>query len=452
MLTAAFVHLGLLATPFFGSGAFLWATVFAAFLLALALGWGLGDVVASAAGRRQRERAAARLAVAGGLCAWLAAYLLPVACRWILERDPSWVLAPAAAIVLVSLVPGMLIAAIGPSELRVRLGDGEGGDARRLARGALRLLGLNAFGGVVGVMVSGRALLRPDEVDVWLQAYAAGALLAVLGLVLAGTPTRVIGALSLVGLITLSAARPSEIQELEFAVALEDAWREAQGPSVYYRRTAQDEDLLSQEELAAHYRKVEQEAGAEKSGVILTCELLQGLDEIKVTGDGLRHTLGLLLPPTSRPYLMPIFEQVASIRSNGKGMLFVEIRRERGVEGAKFFLPGAQPGERIQFWFKDDFTIHLAQQGHIWRLEFGPRTTEEAGLLELNDTVRTPIRLIDVKFYVDASLHGIVLEDYPDQVVIKAVAQGEVGGVTTQDVISIPKERASAAAASGTSK
>ena len=438
VLTASFVHQGLLATPFFGSGALLWANVFGAFLLALALGYGLGDLFAAVVGRTHRERAGPRLAVLGGLAAWASAYWAPVACRWVLGFDPDWVLAPTAAMVLVTLVPGSLIAAVVPSEVRLRLAQDERDDAAA-ARAALRLLGLMTLGGVVGVAVSGRALLRADEVDVWLNAYGAGALLVGLGLVVADTPTRVVGAAGLVGLAALAAVRPSEVQRLEFAVALEDAWREHGGASLYYRRTAVDRDLLDAGEL----EKLAERAGATyKPGVILTCELLAGLGAITVEGEGLRNTLRVLVRADSLPYLMPIFEQVESIRSNGKGLLFVKIRRTRGVEGARFSLPGGQPGDRVDFWFKNDFTIRLVHREASWTLEFGPRTTERAGLLELNDTLRTPIRLEDVALWVDASLHAILIDDHVDQVAVRAVAQGEVGGVKTVDVISMSKAAA----------
>ncbi|MCW8138108.1 MAG: hypothetical protein KIT58_04315, partial [Planctomycetota bacterium] len=107
-LSAFFVHVGLLATPFFGSGAFLWANVFACFLLALAAGFGLGDLIAVAAGRTHVERSAPRVAVAGGLLAWVAAWASPVVCRWALASDPEWTFAPALAIALITLLPGAL--------------------------------------------------------------------------------------------------------------------------------------------------------------------------------------------------------------------------------------------------------------------------------------------------------------------------------------------------------
>lgn len=437
VLTASFVFQGMLATPFFGSGEFLWANVFAAFLLSLALGFGLGDLVAAAAGHKHHDRAAPRLAVLGGLTAWAAAYLAPVACRWVLGHDPDWVLAPTAAMILATLIPGTLIAAIVPSEVRQRLAN-EAEDDAAAARSSLRLLGLMTLGGVVGVAVAGRALLDAGEVDVWLNAYGAGALLAGLGLLVADTPTRVAGAVGAVTLVVLAVALPSEVQRLEFAVALEDAWRGQRGASLYYRRTAMDTETLDAEAL----KKLADEAGATyKPGVVLTCELLAGLGEVTVEGEGLRNTLKLLVRPDSLPYLMPIFEQVESIRSNGKGLLFVDIVRKRGVEGARFSLPGSEPGDEVDFWFKNDFTIRLIHERNDWTLEFGPRTTERAGLLELNDTLRTPIRLEDIALWVDASLHAIQIKDHVDQVVVRAVAQGEVGGVKTVDVLSIPKVR-----------
>lgn len=435
-LTAFFVHLGLLTTPFFGSGAFLWANIFASFLLALALGYGLGDLLSRLAGPMNLKLAAPRLAVAGGLGAWLAAYMSPVVCRRILAHDPDWTLAPMVAIVAISVVPGALIAAIVPSELRVRLPDS---DPETMARAALRLLGLMVLGGVAGIAMTAKPLLRADEVDVFMHAYATGALLMILGLAFMGPAGRGVSVALLVGAIGLSAWKPSEIQDEQFAVALETAWKEGQGAGIYYHRTA-TKHLLTDEQLRKHHERVARQAGAEKAGVILTCEMLLALGEVTVSGDGLRRTLNLLLKADAKPFIMPIFDQIRSVRSDGRGMLHFTIKRSRGKQGAYFNLPGKEPGSKIKFWFKDDFTIHIIKKAHIWKLEFGPLTTVHAGIFEVNDTKHTPLRVLDVKFWVDASLLGIILEDYPEQVAVKCVAQGSIGGVTTRDVINIKKD------------
>ena len=66
-------------------------------------------------------------------------------------------------------------------------------------------------------------------------------------------------------------------------------------------------------------------------------------------------------------------------------------------------------------------------------------TAHARKLVELNDTHSTPVRLPNVKLWVDASLLGIVLEDHPDQVVIKAIAQGDIGDVTEVEVQALAK-------------
>ena len=175
--------------------------------------------------------------------------------------------------------------------------------------------------------------------------------------------------------------------------------------------------------------------------MILTLEMLQRLGEVTVTGEGLRGTLELLLDPAGKPFVMPFFEQVESIRSDGKGMLYVTIKRTRGEEGQRFQVPGKAPGDQVEFWFKDDFTIHLIHTGNIWKLEFGPVEIEHAGIFEVNDTKRTPLRVLNVALWVDASLLGIVIEDHPDQLVLRAVAQGEIGDVQTVDVMAVTKEK-----------
>jgi hypothetical protein len=462
-MSAFFVHTGLLATPFFGSGAFLWANVLACYLLALAAGFGLGDLlIAIAAGRIDTKRLAPRLAVAGGVLAWLACWASPEICRWILAGDPEWTFAPAVAIAITTIVPGTLIAAIAPSELRARVNevaaeeqsasqvitdDSTVGlshvDGRTGARVALRLLGLMTLGGITGIALSAKSVLRADEVEVWLFAYLCGAILVALGLSFLGTPGRVFGGVAIAALAALSVVRPSEVQSAQFAVALETAWKEGQGAGVYYRHT-HDKTVLGEDALKAHAARVSRDEG-EKAGVILACELLMNLGDVTVQGPNLCKVLDLLLPPDARPFIMPFFEQVDSIRSDGKGMLFVRIKRNRGEDGRHFAIPGERPGEKVEFWFSDDFTIHITRnedQG-VWKLEFGPITTVKAGIFDLNDNKQTPLRVPNVALFgaIEACLLGIVLEDYPDQVVVKALAQANIGAPRTIDVQAIAKER-----------
>ena len=58
------------------------------------------------------------------------------------------------------------------------------------------------------------------------------------------------------------------------------------------------------------------------------------LGEVTVTGEGLCGTLRLLVPAEGQAYILPFFEQFESVRSDGNGMLYIVIKRERGVEGA----------------------------------------------------------------------------------------------------------------------
>ena len=437
VLTGFFVSAALLATPFFGSGAFLWAMMFAAFLLATALGRSVGPLLAKVAGARNLDRAAARLAAVGGILAWLEIYFLPEICRLVLQYDDAnWRLAPLAAMVLTTFLPGALITAIVSCEIECRISGTEGRPAAN-AHAALRLSGLMILGGVFGILILAKPLLRADEVAIYVFGYGTGAALALLSLVFLSNLGRALTALGLVALIGLSAAVPSEIQSQQFAVAMQKAWREQQVASLYYLRT-KDDDQLTAEELAARTRAA---AAHHKHGVIVTCEMLEALGEASVTGEGLCRTLDLMLSPKSKPFLMPMFKAVKSVRADGKGMLFFTIKREKGVEGAKFELPGEAPGEVVKFWFRDDFTIRMDHKGDVWKLEFGPVTVEPAGVLEFNDTKRTPLRILNVVAWVDASLLGIVIEDHPEQIAIKAVAQGDIGDVKTEDVISLAKER-----------
>jgi len=433
-LSAYFLHLGLLLTPFFGASAFLWACVLAAYLLCIAAGYGVGDILARFVGARNLEQAAPRLGAAGGVLAILSTYLAPEICRAILDQNPGWNMAPIASLLACTLLPGTLIAAAVPSEVRARL---EKSETKASDQSALRLTGLVALGGVVGVVISARALLALDEVDVWIRAYLVGGLFALLSTFFLGKIGRVFVPALLVVCGALIGLKPSEIQSQQFAVALEDTWRQHQGGSAYYLRTA-DTDRLSAEELA---KRAIQAAEREKPGVIMTCEMLEALGAVSVTGDGLCRSLDLLLQPESKPFLMPLFEQLDSVRSDGKGVFHCTIKRRRGVEGAPFKLPGEKPGEVVDFWFRDDFTIRMIKEGNVRKMEFGPVTTVRAGVFELNDTRQTPLRVQNVALWVDASLLGIVIEDHADQVVIKVVAQGEIGDVKTVDVMAMPKDR-----------
>jgi len=433
-LTAFYVHMGLLGTPFFGSGAFLWASVFACFMLSLALGTGLGDLLCRLAGLLDCRQAGPRLALLGGLGAWLAAWALPQACRAVLAMDPSWELAPFASLGLVAVLPGALIAAILPAELRVRLQQAEGAS---MSRQALRLMGLIKLGGLAGIALCARPLLQPDQVDVYLSAYILGGLLALIGVAYQGTVGRGVG-LGLVGvMIGVSVVHPSEIQTERFAVALEETWKKDQGASGYYLSTTH-RTLLSEEQLA----KLMKDANAhEKPGVILTCEMLLALGEVTIQGEGLRRTMKLFLDEKGKTFLLPIFEPVESITSDGKGLLHFQIRKKRGQEGIKFELPTKEPGKTVSFWYRSDFTIKLTKTGSLWRMEFGPVTTEHAGVFELNDTKKTPVRLVNVALWIDASLLGIEIEDARDKVFIRAKAQGEVGPIQTKELATVDKER-----------
>jgi hypothetical protein len=384
--------------------------------------------------KEKGARVAPALAAVGGLFAWLAAYLLPLICRAVLARDPNWDLAAGVSIVAVSLIPGTLIAAIVPCELRSRLDECEG--PRPAARIALRLMGIMTLGGVAGVLLTAKPLLRADEVDVWVHAYLTGGLLALCGLASLSHRFKAVVAVLLGALVGLSVVKPSEIQESQFAVALETAWKDGHGAGLYYRRTAHG-DVLDEDALA----KLRREAGTQKSGLIFTLEMLEGMGAVTIGGEGLLNTVNLALSMGSKPYILPFFRQVNSVRSDGEGMLHVEIKRKRGVDGVKFDIPGAEPGEKVEFWYKDDFTIRLIHTKNIWKLEFGPLTTERAGIFEFNDTYSTPVRCENVAAWIDASVLGIIIEDHADQVVVKAVAQGDIGDVKTVDVQLIPKEK-----------
>lgn len=432
-LAAYFVLLGLLATPYFGSGAFVWSNVFACFLLALAFGHGLGDLIVALAHERLK-RVAPAVAVLGGGLAWLSAYALPTVCRLVLGRDAEWTFAPAVAIAAASLVPGAVIAAVVPCELRARLDGCE--NARAGARVTLRLISLMTCGGIAGVLLCGKPLLRADEVAVWAYAYGTGALLVLLGAAFLRLPGKLAAAALLGGLALLCAIRPSEVQSQSYAVALQTAWKEASGAGLYYRWTSSGE--LDEDAIARAARA----EGAEKPGLILTLEFLERMGQGRVDGPGLERCVDLFLSSQSRPFILPFFQQIEEVRSDGKGMLYIDVKATPGKIGREFEIPGANPGETVKFWFKSDFTIRLEHRGRRWRLDFGPRTREAAGLFEFNDTLLTPIRVLNVALWVDASILALTVDDLPDQVVLKAEAQGDIGDIRSVEIYAAPKEKA----------
>lgn len=434
-LAAFYVHVGLLATPFFGQGSFLGASLFASFLLSLALGFGLGDGIAWTAGRNNAESSAARLAVSGGLCALVATYALPEVCRWALNMDPDGLFAPVVSTTAITLIPGSLIAAVVPSEIRVR--TSADCDGKEAGRSALRLLGLMTLGGVLGIGISAAAAFRPGQAEVWLEAYAVAASLAVVGAVSLDKLGRVLSAVALTLLVGVCLLRPSEIQDEQFAAALDRSWL-ASGAGKYFLAT-DHESLLTEEELRARTERIRKD---EKPGVILTCELLERLGEVSVTGEGLRASLDLLLPGDARQILMPIFDCFESVRSDGKGHLFVEIRRVRGEESTLCRVKTNDPDEEpTEIRFLDDFTVDMIHEGNLWKLQFGPVVTESAGVFDIHDTRKTPIHLPDIKLWVDAHLLGLLIDEQPHETVITAIAQGEIGDVQQVELARIPKDR-----------
>ena len=75
----------------------------------------------------------------------------------------------------------------------------------------------------------------------------------------------------------------------------------------------------------------------------------------------------------------------------------------------------------------------------MWQLDIGPQLLDKAGLFDVYDRRRTPVMLPNVVLWVDACLLGLTLEDYPEQVVIKATAQGSIGDVQTIEVKALAK-------------
>jgi hypothetical protein len=298
-------------------------------------------------------------------------------------------------------------------------------------------MGIMTVGCMGGVLLTAKPVLRADEVDVWMHAYGTGAVLSFFGLALLPNAMRVAGGVVLAAMLALTMTVPSEIQSQQFAVALETAWKKGRGAGIYYKRT--HGDMLDDEALD----RLRKEADVEKPGTLVTLELLERLGSAPygADGEGLLRTVDLLTSTKSKPFILPFFRQIQSVQCSGDGILHVAIKRRRGEEGAKFHVPGEKPGEKIHYWLTDDFTMRTIHEGSVWKLEFGPLTTTSAGIFEFNDTKQTPLRVQNVALWVDASVLGIIIEDHPDQLVVKAVAQGDIGDVKTVEIRVIPKEK-----------
>jgi hypothetical protein len=432
-LSSFFVHVGMLATPFFGGGAALWANVLGALILCSVL----GELVALVRFREDAAfgslRAAARLAAVSGALVWLACWGLPRVCRAVLDQNPDWAYAPTLVVLLISVLPGTALATIAPAALRS--GGARGDDVRE----ALLDRGLYLVGALVGLALAVWALYRPDRAQAWLTAYATGALTTAVGVVFCRAPGRVVGAVSTALMVALCATQPSEVQTVAFAVGLEDAWRAGRGAGAYYNKTAGEDATLSEAALKDRAERLKGER--EKPGVILACELLLNLGKVTVEGAGLRRSLDLLLPPDAKPFLIPIFDQVDEVTSDGSGLLRIRIKRTRGEEGRRFTVPG-EKGEKVQFWFKDDFTIKITKERNVWRMAFGPLVTKRAGIFDLHDTNETPVRIEGVALLgaIDACILGLIFEEFADRLVVKALAQGDIGDVKTVEVTSIKRQ------------
>lgn len=433
-LSSFFVHVGMLATPFFGGGAALWANVLGALVLSSVL----GELVALVRIREDAAfgslRAAARLASISGGMVWLALWGLPRVCRAVLDQDPEWAWAPTLVVLVISVLPGTALATIAPAALRA--GGARGDDVRE----ALVDRGLYLLGAMAGLGLAVWALYRPERAQAWLTAYATGGLTTAAGMVFCRAPGRIIGGVASALLVALCVTRPSEVQTVAFAVGLEDAWRAGRGAGAYYNKTAGEDATLSEAALKDRAERLKGER--EKPGVILACELLTSLGKVTVEGAGLRRSLDLLLPADAKPFLIPIFDQVDEVTSDGAGTLRIGIKRTRGEEGRRFKVPGEKPGDEVEFWFKDDFTIKITKERTIWRMAFGPLVTKRAGIFDLHDTNETPVRIEGVALLgaIDACILGLIFEEYADRLAVKALAQGDIGDVKTVEVTTIKRQ------------
>jgi hypothetical protein len=435
---------GLLATPFFGSEAFFWGSVFGAFMLSIALGFALGDRLGAFVGGA--PHGPYRLLGLGGLLLAVATWGLPVVARAVLDHDPDSPLAPFAALVPLLCVPGFVLASVVPSSVP-GLGSAPepGRSSADLARGALRRFALALLGGVLGLGLASWGLRSAEHAKIWAQLAGLGAALVVIAIPGLSRPGKLFAAIALAGLAGLFLGRPSEVQSADFEAALSEEVV-LRGAGRYYARTA-DEHVLTGTELERKLGVAERKlAGADKKiAVLLVVETVKAMGPLNISGKGLENLLNIYLPETSKPLILPFVGQVRAVRSlvtNTGHRYHFTIERDPRDGLAHFKIPGKNPGDSPQeFEIMDDFDLDVTTEGpndEVTKFTIGPQKVE-TGLI--HDTITSPLVAKNVFLLFNASLLSIRIENTPTNVFIKASAQASLGAVQTQLLQSIDKAK-----------
>ena len=429
-LAGSHLLVGLFLTPFFGDGPFLWANIFASFLLSL-----LGGVVLDSSHIQsffKKEACAFFYLLIGST--WLAAtpLILPQVTRTILDTDPDNLFAALLSSLFLITLPGVLLVGTLPATIRCR-------PTNQQLKGSQLLLTAFLAGNTLGVFIACPALLS--------EKYPALLLLgsmAWLPLFYAAWSWngwfRVLALSAGTALAATLLFAPGELASLEFRAALRRSFKLHVGR--YYlatagRRVLKDADIRHEFERITKSLEGKEDPAA--AAIIAMVRTLKGLGPVETTGDGLAGTLKQLLSESTLRYLLPFLESVNKIISDGKGRISFVLKPT--MRGQMITIPeGARPEEKVlKLLLKDDFSLAFTQQDQLTNIRVEPEVVEKAGFFEMNETHKTPLRIKDVALWVDAHLLGCTIDNSKTRIVIKVKAQGSVGAVTEEVIYAVEK-------------
>ncbi|MEZ0229295.1 MAG: hypothetical protein ACAI25_11770, partial [Planctomycetota bacterium] len=150
-LVAHHLLTGVILTPFLGGEAFVWGNVLGSLIVALGAGMLLGEVIGRLFGGA--PRAGYRILAVSGTLIVVGSWLSPRIARAVLDRDPDSPWAPTLVLGVLTVVPGVLLAAIVPSMIEASAAA-ETGSPATVTRRATRRFALAMLGGVVGLAAS----------------------------------------------------------------------------------------------------------------------------------------------------------------------------------------------------------------------------------------------------------------------------------------------------------
>lgn len=429
-LAGSHLLIGLFLTPFFGAGPFLWANVFASFILSL-----LGGLVLDSSRLQvffKKERCASHYLLGGSLYLALTPLILSHVTRAVLDSDPDNLFAALISCILLLTVPGTLLTGTLPATIRCS-------PANKQVKSSQILLTAFLSGNALGIFATCPALLSSKYPALLLLGSMAWLPLFFAAWSGRGWP-RVLFTSAGLGLAATLLFAPGELASLEFRAALRRSFKLHVGR--YYLATA-GRRVLSDSEIRHEYERISKSLEGKEdpaaAAIIALSRTLKGLGPVETTGDGLAGTLKQLLSESTLRYLLPFLESVDKIISDGKGRISFVIKPTR--RGQTIKIPeGARPEEKVfQIEIKDDFAFAFTQQDQLTMVAVEPEKVEKAGFLEMNETHTTPLKIQDAAYWVDAHLLGCSIDNSKTRIVIKVKAQGSVGAVTEEVVYVVEK-------------